>query len=137
MLSLAALGNLTPTPGRSRRGAGYHHGMTRSPEPVAQLTDAHRAAVANLTRATALLPAQRRREKLLALGIAMGLERAAAICIDAQRQQDVLRGDAVAAIHAAVKIRAYARAWREASEEKAPVSILAPRPRRRIVGVAH
>ena len=58
---------------------------------------------------------------MLALGIAIGLERAAAICIDAQRQQDVLTGDPVEAIDAAMKISAYARAWREASEEEATV----------------
>jgi hypothetical protein len=59
--------------------------MTRRPEPFARITDAHRAAIANLTSVTALLPAQPRREKLLALDIAMGLERGAVICVELHR----------------------------------------------------
>jgi hypothetical protein len=104
--------------------------MTRRFELVARITDAHRAAIADLTRATALLPAQRRREKLLALGIAMGLERAVAICLAVERHQQGLTGQS--ALDAAHRIKAEARSWKEAAAEEAPV----PTPQRRPLRIA-
>ena len=59
----------------------------------------------------------------------MGLERAASICVALNRDQEILTGGFAEAIDAAMKIRAYARAWREASEEEAPVTMPAPSSR--------
>ena len=75
----------------------------------------------------------------MVLGIAMGLERAAAICVRLlHRHQEQLTGEFAEALTAAERISAEGQEWREASEEHTPIGM--PSPRRRalqIVGVAH